>query len=171
MSYSNIGKITASHGLDGKVVLKHNLDAKSAFQKIRHIFIELQRESYIPYFIEAQKKINHEEILLALDEIDSVELARTLTGKNVYLEDAVFNLLKPKAVSTGMVGFMVVDKELGPIGSIEELYETPGQVLATVIYKEKEVMIPLVDGTILSVDGAKKTITVNLPEGLLDIYL
>jgi len=171
MAYQNIGKIASAHGLDGKVVLRHNLESKNAFQKIGHIFIELRRESYIPYFLEEKKVLNHEELLLKLDEIDSVELARTLTGKAVYLEEEIFAQLKPKAISGTMIGFTILDTTLGEIGIIEDLLETPGQVLATLQYKGKEVMIPLIDATIIAIDGAKRTITVNIPDGLLDVYM
>lgn len=171
MAYNLIGKIAAAHGLDGRLVLKHNLESKNAFNKVAHIFIEIRRESYIPYFIEEKKAVSHDELLLRLDEIDSVELARTLSGKNVYLEEAVFNQLKPKSVSASMIGFTIVDKTDGALGQVEDIFETPGQVLATVTYKGKEVMIPLVDATIIGVDGVKKIINVDLPEGLLEVYL
>lgn len=171
MSYQNIGKIAGTHGLEGRVVLRHQLDSKNLWSKIPHIFIEIRRESYIPYFIEAQKVLNHEEVLLTLDEIDSVELAKTLSGKNVYLEQEVFNKLKPKAVTLDMIGFKVVDKVHGELGVVEDLFETPGQVLATVQHKGKELIIPLIEATIVGIDAARKSISVNLPEGLLEVYL
>ncbi len=171
MAYNNIGKIASAHGLDGRVVLRHNLEGKDIWNKLPHIFIEVRRESYIPYFIEEKKVIAHDEVLLKLDEIDSVELAKTLSGKNVYLEEEVFKKLKPNAVSTSMVGFSISDKDAGMLGVIEDIFETPGQVLATIKYKGKEVMIPLVDATISSIDGSRKIIYVHLPEGLLDVYM
>jgi 16S rRNA processing protein RimM len=171
MSYHNIGKIAGTHGLDGRVVLRHQLDGKNIWSKLGHIFIEIQRESYIPYFIEGQKVLNNEEVLLTLDEIDSMELAKSLSGKNVYLEEEVFSKLKPKAVTGDMIGFKVTDQTHGELGVVEDLFETPGQVLATVQHKGKELIIPLIDATIIGIDGARRTITVNLPEGLLDVYL
>lgn len=171
MSYSKIGKIVSTHGLEGKVVLRHNLEEKNAFNKIPHLFIEVRRESYIPYFIEERKVLNHDEILLKLDDVSSLEDAKTLSGKSVFLEEEVFARLKPKAVSPGMIGFSVTDKQAGLLGVIEDLFETPGQVLATVQYKGKEIMVPLIDATIVSIDGSRRMVYVNLPDGLLDIYL
>ncbi|WP_118975588.1 ribosome maturation factor RimM [Taibaiella koreensis] len=171
MSYSSIGKITGTHGLDGRVVLHHQLDDKQIWNKLPHIFIELRRESYIPYFIEERKVTGPDEVLLKLDEVDSVELARSLSGKQVYLEDSVFNKLKPKAVSANMIGFRIADRKVGELGIIDDLFETPGQVLATVQYKGREVMIPLVDATIVGIDVARKLVQVDLPDGLLEVYL
>jgi 16S rRNA processing protein RimM len=171
MSYQQIGKITAVHGLEGRVVLRHSLEDKGVWSKLPHIFIEIQRESYIPYFIEDRKVMNPNEVLLKLDEIDSVEVARTISGKNVYLEEEVFARLKPKAISGSMVGFSITDKRIGRLGTIEDIFETPGQVLAVLHYQGKEILVPLVDATVVKVDGAAKMIHVDLPEGLLDVYL
>jgi len=171
MSYQYIGKLSGAHGLDGKLVLRHKLEGKNIWKKIPHIFVEVRRESYIPYFIEEQNVVNHEEVLLQLDEVDSVEIAKTLAGKKVYLEEEVYAGLMPKAVMDNMVGFKVIDEKLGELGVIEDLFETPGQVVATIQYQQKEVIIPLIDSTIKGIDGMKKTITVSLPDGLLDVYL
>jgi len=171
MDYQYIGKLGGSHGLDGKLVLRHQLEGKNIWSKIKHVFVEVRRESYIPYFIESQQTINHEEVLLQLDEIDSLEMAKTLSGKKVYLENEVFARLQPKAVSGNMIGFKIMDESLGELGIIEDLFETPGQVVATIQYKGKEAIIPLIDSTIKNIDAARKIITVTLPDGLMEVYL
>ncbi|MFT4061884.1 MAG: ribosome maturation factor RimM [Edaphocola sp.] len=171
MEYQVIGKIGGTHGLDGKLVLRHKLEGKQAWKKISHVFIELRRESYIPFFIENLKILDADEVLVALDEIDSVEKARGLTGKSVYMEKELFASLQPKAVMADMVGYTITDKVHGLLGKIAELYETPGQVLAEVNYKGKQVMVPLVDATITSVDATRRNIEVRLPDGLLEVYL
>lgn len=171
MEYVNIGRISSTHGLDGTLLIRHNLGSKQAFQKLAHIFIEVRRESYIPYFIEEKRGIADDEVLLRLDDVTAVEMAKTLTGKNIYIEEERYAKLKPQGVTVNMVGFTVTDKQAGVLGQVETLFETPGQVLATLQHKGKEVIIPLIDSTIVGIDAARKTITVNLPDGLLDVYL
>lgn len=170
MAYSLIGKISSTHGLDGRLSLNHNLP-KNTFRKLSHIFIEIRNRSYIPYFIEEQKEIAQDTVLLVLDETATVEEAKNLTGKNVYIETELLQKLKPKGITTDLKGFKIADAQHGILGIIEDLFETPGQVLATIQYRGKEVIIPLIDATIQSIDIASQTIKVNLPEGLLDIYL
>ncbi len=171
MEYVLIGKIAAAHGLDGHVLFRHVLDQKKAVERLKHVFIELHRESYIPYFIEEQKGHTLHEVMLLLDEVNSIEAAKTLTGKNVYIEAEVYRKLMPKAVHEGMEGFIIHDEQLGVIGPVESLMETPGQVLAAVTYQGKEVLIPLVEATIVRVDAQQKMLWVRLPDGLLDVYL
>ncbi|RYG05892.1 MAG: 16S rRNA processing protein RimM, partial [Chitinophagaceae bacterium] len=47
----------------------------------------------------------------------------------------------------------------------------PQQFIATVLYKETEIMFPLNEDIIVEIDDEEETILVNLPEGLLDVYL
>lgn len=171
MEYVNIGRVSSTHGLDGTLLIKHNLGSRQAFQKIPHIFIEVRRESYIPYFIEEKKGLTEDEVLLRLDDVAAVETAKTLTGKNVYIEEERYAQLKPKGATFNMTGYTVTDKKAGLLGTVESIFETPGQVLATVLYKGKEVIVPLIDATIVGIDAARRAITVDLPDGLLDVYL
>lgn len=171
MDFKKIGKLAGTHGLDGKLVINHNLQGKNIWKKIPHVFVELHRESYIPFFIEEMKVMNDEEVLVVLDEIYSVEAAKKMSGKSVYLSTETWDELQPNVVSLTMVGFTITDKTIGKIGLIEDLFETPGQVLASVLYQNKEVMIPLIPSTIIEVNAMQKNILVQLPDGLLEVYL
>ncbi len=171
MEYSYIGKITTTHGLEGKVVLQHILEGRQPFKNIEHVFVEERRESYIPYFIENSNNTTDGEALVVFDEINTVEQAKHLVGKKVFVEPEVFAGMKGNTISTGMTGFTMIDKRRGALGIVEDMFETPGQVLATININQKEVIIPLVTATVLSVDASKKEIKVDLPDGLLEVYL
>lgn len=171
MDYVRIGKITGTQGLKGKVVMRHDLPDFNALRKLGHIFIGLQKGSYIPYFTEQWQQLNTEEVALLIEGIQSPESAAYLLGKETYVEAEVFVRLAPTTVTVDFTGFMVKDKFLGSLGIIRELMESPGQVIASVDYKGKEVLLPLVDQTIVSIDVPSRTILMNLPSGLLDVYI
>lgn len=170
--YIQIGKITHTHGLDGTVMLMHHLGKNKELKQLKHIFIELKRESYIPFFVRKITVDNDKELYVDLDEVDTMEAAKALSGKAVYLSTEQYERVKPKDQEVNFVGFEVWDEAFGQIGKVEELLETPGQLLATILYKgELEVIVPLNEQTIKSVNIATKTLHLNLPEGLLDVYL
>ncbi|WP_129021356.1 MULTISPECIES: ribosome maturation factor RimM [Edaphocola] len=170
--YIQIGKITHTHGLDGTVMLMHHLGKNKELKQLKHIFIELKRESYIPFFIKKITVGNEKELYVDLDEVDTMEAAKALSGKAVYLSTEQYERVKPKDQEVNFVGFEVWDETFGQIGKVDELLETPGQLLATILYKgEQEVIVPLNEQTIKSVNIATKTLHLNLPEGLLDVYL
>ena len=56
-------------------------------------------------------------------------------------------------------------------GEIIAVNEYPQQFIATVLYKKTEIMFPLNEDIIVEIDDEEETILVNLPEGLLDVYL
>jgi 16S rRNA processing protein RimM len=66
-------------------------------------------------------------------------------------------------------GYQLVDQELGNLGVIEEIVESPGQHLAMLDYQGREVVVPLNPVFIQSVDHNAKKVQVDLPEGLLDL--
>ena len=55
---------------------------------------------------------------------------------------------------------------------IDEILEYPNQAVIRLFYKNrKEVLIPVNDNTINAVDREKRIMHVNLPEGLLSVYI
>ena len=54
---------------------------------------------------------------------------------------------------------------------ILELIEKPHQLLCRLDRKGKEVLIPLNEETLQKVNHKKKEVLVELPDGLLEIYL
>jgi 16S rRNA processing protein RimM len=48
--------------------------------------------------------------------------------------------------------------------------QTP-QVLLVMDYRQHEVLIPFTDGIVLGIDREQQDVKVDLPEGLLDVYL
>jgi 16S rRNA processing protein RimM len=57
------------------------------------------------------------------------------------------------------------------LGKILEVIEQPHQLLCRIEVQGKEALIPLHEETILKIDKKKQQVIVELPEGLLEIYL
>lgn len=171
MDYTYIGKVHTTHGLNGHVNASHKLKGKNIFKKLKHIFIEVRPESYIPYFIEECIIASDSEVILLLDETYNPEDARTIVGKNFYIENALYDQLQPKEVTMDFAGFTVYNQDDKKIGIITEINEMPGQLLASVDVEGIEAMIPLVEQHILSININKKEITLQIPDGLLEVYL
>ncbi len=168
--YFNIGKIVAVHGLKGELLLKHELGKKTSLKGLQHIFIEDQKDSFIPWFIESTKIKNAEELYLKLEGVDSREMAAKLGQKQVWLAEADFKKYAARTAPAGLLGYMIIQNS-EPLGKILELIEQPHQLLCRLEIRGKEVLIPLHDETLQKIDHKKKEVRVELPEGLLDIYL
>jgi 16S rRNA processing protein RimM len=168
--YFKIGKIVASFGLKGEVILKHNLGKKTSLKGLQTIFIEERKQGFLPWFIETTKIKNEEELYLKLQGIDVREQAISLTQKEIWIPENDFKKFSAKSSPINLLGYEVVENE-NILGTILEVIEQPHQLLCRIEVAEKEVLIPLHEGTIKKIDRQNNRVIVELPEGLLEIYL
>jgi 16S rRNA processing protein RimM len=169
MQYNNIGKIVASFGLNGELVLRHALGKKTAFKGLETIFIELRKGEFLPYFLKAARAKSESEVFLELEGVSTREQAQRLTQKEVWLTEADFNRYAAKGASISLLGFHIIHEGVD-LGEILEVIEQPHQVLCRIDLNGKEALIPVHTGSLLSMDPRKKRVTLDLPEGLLDLY-
>lgn len=165
-----IGYITKTKGLKGELQLFFEYDAPELLD-LDVVFAEINGKM-VPFFIASYKLHNNSTGNFFFDDIDHIDLAQPLVRKKIYLpltkmpdrsdEDFHYNDLK---------GFMVSDETHGDLGKIIDVNEYPQQFVATVLYKETEIMFPLNEDMIVEIDEDEQTLLVDLPEGLLDIYL
>jgi 16S rRNA processing protein RimM len=165
-----IGYITKTKGLKGEVQVYFEYD-EPANLPLDSVFAEINGK-LVPFFISTYKLQNNQTGNFYFDDIDTIEKAQTLIRKKLYL----LNSLKPvrdddEFLITDLKGFMVHDQTVGELGDIIEIHEYPQQFVAVVSYKFKEIMFPLNDDLIVEIDEENGILKVNLPEGLVDLYL
>ena len=167
--YFKIGKFVATFGLKGELLLKHNLGKKTSLKGLKAVFIEAQKAHFIPWFVEATKIRNDQELLVKLEGINLREQAVRLTQKEVWLPEEDCKKFSSKSAPINLLGFDVIENgQL--LGRILEVIEQPHQVLCRIDLNSKEAYIPLHEETILKVDRKKSQVIVALPPGLLEIY-
>lgn len=165
-----IGYITKTKGLKGEVQLYFEFDAYEDLD-LNVVFADMNGKM-VPFFVESHKLYPNSTGLFYFDDIDHIDKAQTLVKKKIYLplskmpergeDDFTYNDLK---------GFTVSDETHGELGEILEVNEYPQQFVATVLYQEKEILFPLNEDMIIEIDEEEKTLLVDLPEGLLELYL
>ena len=168
--YFKIGKLVGTFGLKGELVLQHNLGKKSSLKGLKAIFIEDRKESFIPWFIEATKIKNEEEIYLKLEGVNIREQATKLTQKEVWLPEEEFKKFSARSSPINLLGYTIVEGEQ-VLGKILEVIEQPHQILCKIEFNKKEAHIPLHEETIRKIDKKNQQVIVSLPPGLLEIYL
>lgn len=166
----SIGKIVATQGIQGACILKHGLGGRTDFNGVPALMIEMQKGSFIPYFISSAKAKSNSETQIVFEGLENREEAKSLLQKNVWVSEADFNkLVKPDAI-IALMGYTVVEQGK-PLGIISEIIEQPHQILCAVMIEGKEALIPLNESTLVKIDRKGKKVMVDLPTGLLDIYL
>lgn len=165
-----VGSILKTKGLKGEMQLYVDFENLADID-FDVLFIDMSGK-LIPYFIESVKYQQKNAAYLYLEDIDTIEKASLLVKKDLYLP----NKLKPKKRKSDFTlkdlkGFTAIDENEGELGEITDIHEYPQQLIAAVTYKNCEVLFPLNEEIIRGIDVVKSLVTVDLPEGLLDIYL
>jgi 16S rRNA processing protein RimM len=165
-----IGSVLKTKGLKGEMQLYVDFDGLEDID-FEAIFIEIAGK-LAPFFVESVKYNQNNLAYLYLEDVDTIEKAAPLVKKDIYLP----NKLKPKKKKKeftlkDLVGFTAVDENEGELGVITEIHEFPQQLIAAVTYKGSEVLFPLNEDVIVGIDAVRDILTVDLPDGLLDIYL
>jgi 16S rRNA processing protein RimM len=167
--FIHIGKLVAPHGITGQIILEHALGKPVHFKGVDAIFVEKNAASFIPYFLESVSAKTDTLTHLQIEGVHTREAAQFLVGKKVWLPQADFQKLVEKNSPLALLGYTI--QEGGKdIGVIQEVIEQPHQLLVTILYKGQEAYIPLHEESLKGVNHAKKTVAVELPDGLLDLY-
>lgn len=163
-----IGKIVATHGLQGTMILTHIAGKNDWLHIDEAIFVAIQKDSRIPYYVTKVKRHNDEEYHVQLDEIESVEAAKKLVGKEVFV---AAEILGNATVDSPLlwIGFNVVDVHKGGLGPLMDAVQTGPQWIGTVQHNGKEVLIPLVKPIIVEVNLRNRFLRLDLPEGILEL--
>ena len=168
--YFKAGKLVAVHGLKGELVLKHELGKKSSLKDVKAVFIEDKKDSFFPWFVQSTRIKNETEIYLKLETIDTREAAAKLSPKEIWLTEDDFKRLSAKSAPANLLGYTIINNK-EKLSEILEVIEQPHQLLCRLELNQKEVLIPINERFLKKIDHKKKEVIVELPEGLLNIYL
>ncbi len=167
-----VGKISKKFSFKGEVILYIDADEPEQYIEMESFFIAFGND-LVPFFIEKSRFQKGKNLRLKLEDINTEEEADTIVGMEVFLPlDLLPTLAEDKFYYHEIMGFLVVDQNIGPIGSIMGVNDSTSQVLLEIKNEDgKDILIPLVDDFIVLLDKEKKEFHVNTPEGLIDLYL
>lgn len=166
-----LGKIVKRFSFKGEVLVKLDTDDPEQFTEMESVFVE-QNQRLIPFFIEDCALHKSNLLRIKFEEVDSQEQADSLVRAELYLPlDLLPKLEGNKFYYHEVIGFGVIDKEHGLIGTITGVNEHSAQALFEIEKDGKEILLPITDHFIEKVDRNNKTIHVDTPDGLLELYL
>lgn len=169
--YFYLGKILKPFAAKGALLINLDVDSPYEYEDMESVFV-LLNEQLIPFFIESIKLQHNNRAVVTFTDINSIEQTSILIGCDLYLPDSMLQPLTGNNFYYHEVkGFEVHDANHGVIGIIAEVLEYPHQAVLSVVFKGKEILIPITDEIITEVDRDKKIMYTNTPEGLVELYL
>ena len=166
-----LGKIVRKYSFKGELLVKLDTDEPALYENLDAVFIQV-KNALIPFFIKSSKLHKSDLLRLNLEDVTNEEDADALLKSNVYLPLELLPKLEGnKFYFHEVIGFSIKDKNFGEVGIITGINDTTAQALFEINRDGIEVLIPMNDAFILEVNRISKSITVNVPEGLIDLYL
>lgn len=164
-----IGRLGKPHGVKGELSFWF---ADDVFDREEADYLLLEVEGIlVPFFIEEYRFRSDEVALVKFEDVDTDSRARELTGCEVFFPRARGEADNGYLSWAEIVGYRIVDAATGaPVGTICRVDDTTANILFEVETPEGgEVLIPLGGEMSKDVDKAARIITMELPEGLLDL--
>lgn len=156
------------HGLKGEVTISLDADSPADWENLKSIFIE-KKSQLVPYFIE-HISVRNDKAFVKLEDVNTPEEAALLKSGSLYLpKESRPKLARGEFYNEEVIGFEVFDDVHGPLGFVEDVEQAGPNRFLIVTHIQKEVMIPVNGPFITGINKSKKKISVNLPDGFLDI--
>ncbi len=170
MELISIGKIIKAQGLKGELKVFFEEKQLARLKSIDTLFVK-QKNGTIPFSVRSLRKAKDHSYYLMFEEINSRTDAELLIGHVMLADNTMF---RKKEVAEGYsftAGYTMIDLHEGELGRIEDVLQLPANDVAQLFIKEKEVLLPLNDYIVVEVNKRKKQLTVNMPKGLVKMYL
>ncbi|MDR2064868.1 MAG: hypothetical protein LBP85_04070 [Prevotellaceae bacterium] len=167
--YLLFGNILKTFGTSGELIVKLGNQALSTINLKEPVFIIIDGLP-VPFYFKVFDERPGNRALVILENIETEKLSKQLVGMQILLPhkkqiaDKDFNL-------NHFAGFEATDATDGKIGTITEFLDFPHNPCFRIIHNDKEILVPINEDFIESIDEKSKTINFNLPSGLVDFYM
>lgn len=166
---SQIGFIQKTHGVKGELTLALIEDIDYEDLNADFLYLDIDN-GLVPFYVESYRIKSTKNVLIKLESIDTENRANELCGMAVFVNSDKLNAQGP-LTDADFVGYRVFDKNKGYIGKIKGALEIVNNPLFALDFEGKEILFPINTDFIITTDDAEKTLQVDLPEGLIDLYL
>lgn len=166
-----LGKITKTHGLKGELAIWLDVDYPEDYEELDSVLLEVKGQ-LVPHFVE-EIQIRPNKSIIKFEDIDTIEEAQKLVNCDIYLPDDNLPELEDddQFYYHEIIDFDVIDEEKGKLGKVMAVYTSERQDLIAMQYEGKEILIPIDDDIVKTVNREKKELYTHLPNGLLEVYL
>ncbi|AJR02613.1 ribosome maturation factor RimM [Siansivirga zeaxanthinifaciens] len=166
-----LGKIVKKYSFKGELLIKLDTDQPELYEELDALFLDINN-NLIPYFIESSQLHKSNLLRVQFEDVETEADAEALIKTEVFLPlEFLPKLEGNKFYFHEIIGFKMMDENYGIVGEITGVNDSTSQSLFEVENQGREILIPMNDEFIVRVERDTKTIVVNTPEGLIDLYL
>lgn len=165
-----LGTITRKHGLQGNVILKLDTDQPEMYNKLESFLVEING-LLVPFFVDRQQWQRADTKIITFKN-STPALVEQSIGKSVFLPLSTLPPLSGnKFYYHEVTNFSIFDEAQGFCGKVVYVNDQAAQHFFVLNREGKDVIIPIIRHWILEVNRDEKWIKMQLPDGLLDVFL
>jgi 16S rRNA processing protein RimM len=166
-----LGKIAKKFSFKGEVLVYLDTDEPELYENLESMFVE-RNKHLVPFFIETSSLHKNDFLRVRFEDVDTEDAADAILGSDVYLPlNMLPKLSGNKFYFHEVIDFEIEDQRLGVFGKIVAINDSTAQPLFEVLNGEVEILVPMIDHFLVKIDRENKKVIMNLPEGLVEMYL
>ena len=164
-----VGFFKKTHGVSGELVLEYEPQFEYSIENADRFFVEIEG-LLVPFFVleEGFRYKTENSAIITFDGVDSEKYAKRMVGSSVFLFKNEIVEMPDELFESQFENYLLVDEKLGDIGIIEQIDNYSGNIVFTVSFKRKELLVPFNEDFLLEIDKQNKIIKLRLPEGLFE---
>jgi 16S rRNA processing protein RimM len=165
-----IARIVKARGIRGEVACNIDTDFPARFASSNRVTVRMPDETRLALVIE-NHWFHQRRVIVKFEGYDTMTAAATLVGGCVVIPEAdEFRLDDDQFYERRLIGSMVVTCTGLEIGRVTRLMRTGGTDLLVIEGSGgRERLVPFADAICTDVDLGAKRITIDPPDGLLDL--
>lgn len=170
MDLLEVGKIVNTHGLRGEVKIVPWTDYPEQFEDIDRVYVEEKNGGKTPFTIN-RVKYQKNNLILSFKELNDINDAEKYKNKVLYAERSSLGDLPPGVYYIAdLIGLKVITDDGRKIGHISDVINN-GASDIYVVKREgmKDLLLPVIDDVVISVDLDSKAVMVHMIDGLEDL--
>ena len=163
-----IGKVLKSNGVDGGLLV--------SFREIEPEDINIEEPVFIyfdglpvPFFIQSISRKGTDKAIVHLNDINNLEDAEEVVGQGVYMDDSLFEDEEEELDYSDLIGWTLLGADGAVIGPVTDFIDIPSNPCIEVAASGGAAIIPLHEDLILSFDENRQELTMEIPDGLLEL--
>ncbi len=158
-----VAQVLKSNGTDGELLVSFFDVAPEDMDLQEPVFIEFDGLP-VPFYFESFTPRGNNRALVRLTGVRSLKDADELAGQSVYAD------YFEEEEEEDLVGWMVCNAEGQTVGTVVDYEDIPGNLCLWVERPDGEqVLLPFHEDLILSMEESTQTITMSIPEGILEL--
>lgn len=162
-----VGQIVNTHGLRGEVKVVAWTDTPDDFERLKYVYADIGRQKQVLHI--RSIKYQKTNLIVSLEESSSIEQAEGLKGAVLYVDREQLGEPEQGYYICDLIGISVHTDTGALLGKIVEVLQTGSNDVYVVRPPEgKDILLPVIDEVVLSVDIDQEIAIVHVLEGLLD---